>query len=505
MASVIASTPTERVRDWSGRVPLRARILAVNIIAILALAGGILYLDGFRGRQIDARRADLRVEVALIAGGLASGPDNPPALLAQLARTTRARLLVFRPDGALDSDSWALTGPGFALTDPGGDPLRRRVARRIDRVIDAITGVRPVPVVRDLGAGTLARWPEARAALAQYRVTDALRRAPDGAPILTAAAPLPGRGVLLIQADARDITYTVRDERLDAFLVFLAVLAFSLLLSTFLARTIAYPLGRLAEAATLVRAGRERAVVVPRLPGRRDEIGRLARAVSDMTAALRERIDATEAFAADVAHELKNPLASMRSALETFARVRDVGVRDRLLALMTDDVARLDRLISDISEASRLEAEISRARFVAVDLGALAAEAAEPTRGVVVTAGGAGTAIGDAGRLRQVVRNLVDNAVSFSPEGGTVALWVEQRGHWVELRVEDEGPGVPFDAMAAIFERFYSARPEGERFGKHSGLGLAIARAIVEAHGGTIAVTNRVGGGACFTVRLPAV
>ena len=487
-----------------GRWSLVARILAVNIIAIVALAGGIVYLDSFRGRQIDAREVELRAQVQLIAAGLASGPDNPPDLIARFGRTTRARLLIFATDGHLVTDSWRLTGPTFALSDPGGNALRLRVARAIDATIDAITGVRPLPIVASLDAGTLAHWPEARAALAQGRLRSALRRTPDGAPILSVAAPLPMGGVLLLQADARDITYAIRNERLDAFLGFLSVLALSLLLSTFLARTIATPLRALARSATLVRAGRERSVVVPRLPGRGDEIGRLARAVSDMTSALRERIDATEAFAADVAHELKNPLASLRSALETFARVKEEPVRARLLALMHDDVVRLDRLISDISQASRLEAEISRVRFARVDLGALARETIGRTRGIEVEAEGEGWALGDSGRLRQVIANLVDNAVSFSPAGGRVRVAVEGRGPMTDVRVEDEGPGVPADQREAIFQRFYSARPEGERFGRHSGLGLAIARTIVEAHGGTVSVRNRASGGACFIVSLPA-
>ncbi len=504
MASATASTPIEPQRSFLGRWSLVARILAVNLIAIVALAGGIIYLDSFRGRQIDARQTQMRVQLALIAAGLASGPDNPPDLIARVGRATRARLLIFAPDGHLDTDSWTLTGPDFALADPGGNPLRLRIARGIDATIDAITGVRPLPVVTDLGAGTLARWPEARAALATGRPRSALRRVSDGAPILSVALRLQSGGVLLMQADARDITYAIRNERLDAFLIFLAVLAFSLLLSTFLARTIATPLRTLARSATLVRAGRERAVVVPRLPGRRDEIGRLARAVSDMTSALRERIDATEAFAADVAHELKNPLASLRSALETFTRVEDETVRARLLGLMNEDVVRLDRLISDISEASRLEAEISRARFMRVDLGALAREVAGDVRGVRVDAYGEGATLGDAARLRQVVGNLVDNAVSFSPESGRVRVGVERRARETRLLVEDQGPGVPPEQREAIFQRFYSARPGGERFGKHSGLGLAIARAIVEAHGGAIEVDNRAGGGARFTVTLPA-
>ena len=505
MASVTVSTPIERVPPWSGRLPLSARILAVNILAILVLAGGIVYLDSFRGRQIDARQAEMRVRVALIASSLAAGPDDAPALIARFGRLTGARLVLFGTDGRPATDSWSLTGAGFSLTDPGGNPLRRRIARRIDRAIDTLTGVRPLPVLTDLSPGTLARWPEAARALGDGSVTDALRRAPDGTPILTAAARVPGVGVLLMQGDARDLVYAVRNERLDAFLIFLAVLGFGLLLSLFLARTIVAPLRSLARAASLVRAGRERAVVVPRLPGRRDEIGRLARAVSDMAAALRARIDATEAFAADVAHELKNPLASLRSALETFARVETPDVRARLLALMADDVARLDRLISDIAEASRLEAEISRARFQRVELGTLAAETVGDVRGIAVRAQGEGAAMGDAARLRQVIGNLVDNAVSFSPPGGTVRLRVARVGPATTLTVDDDGPGVPPGAELAIFERFHSQRPEGERFGRHSGLGLAIARAIVEAHGGTIGVVNRPEGGARFTVTLPAV
>lgn len=507
MASATVSTPTELPseppRPLLGGWSLVARILAVNLIAILALAGGIIYLDSFRGRQIDARQTQMRVQVSLIAAALSAGPQARPDLIARFGRTTNARLLIFAPNGALSRDSWRLTGPGFALTDPGGNPLRLQIARAIDSAIDTITGVRPVPVVTTLNPGPVTRWPEAQKALKNGNPQSALRRFPDGAPILSVAQRLPSGGVLLMQADARDITYAIRNERLDAFLVFLAVLAVSLLLSTFLARTIAAPLRTLARSATLVRAGRERSVVVPRLPGRTDEIGRLARAVSDMTAALRARIDATEAFAADVAHELKNPLASLRSALETFARVRDEAVRASLLTLMNDDVVRLDRLLSDISEASRLEAEISRARFALVDLGALAREAAGARRGTVVEASGEGATLGDAGRLRQVIGNLVDNAVSFSPESGRVRIAVESGRAMTVLRVEDDGPGVLPEASEAIFQRFYSARPPGESFGKHSGLGLAIARAIVEAHGGTIAVANRPEGGARFSVTLP--
>lgn len=479
----------------------------MNLIALIALAGGITYLDSFRGRQIDARRVSLRVNAALMADALASDPMKPEAMLARFGRRTATRILMFAPDGRLTGDSWQMMRPTFALVDPRTEPLERRFGWLTDRIVDAFSRMQPVPVVRDLPAGPIARWPEAGAALAGNHITDGLRRAPDGTFILSSAAPVPGQGVLLIAANPREITYAVREERLLAIRVFLVVLGFSAVLSTYLGRTIVLPLRRLGGAAALVRAGRERGVVVPRLPKRYDEIGQLARAVSDMTTALRTRIDATEAFAAEVAHELKNPLASLRSALETLPKVKDAHRRASLMDVMTDDVVRLDRLIGDIAEASRLEAQISRSRFAPVDLNALAAEvttAAPKERGVAVVSHGFGMALGDAGRLRQVAQNLVDNAVTFSPDNGYVRVLVERRGARTVLMVEDEGPGVPPAMAERIFDRFYTERPNSEAFGLHSGLGLAIARAIVEAHGGTITVENRAKGGARFIVSLQA-
>jgi two-component system sensor histidine kinase ChvG len=305
---------------------------------------------------------------------------------------------------------------------------------------------------------------------------------------------------------------------MTSFLVFLTILGFSLALSLYLARTIVVPLRQLALAAHRVRLGRQRDVVVPRLPHRRDEIGGLARALADMTAALRQRIDATEAFAADVAHELKNPLASIRSAIEALGSVKDAGARDQLFGLIEEDVRRIDRLITDISAASRLDAEMSRARLQAVDLGALvdglvsaqkAAGALENGVQLSVQLPEKGRAMitADADRLAQVVNNLIDNAVSFSPPGGRIEVAVRRLNHLVELRVEDHGPGVPAEARDAIFERFYSERPHHEDYGKHSGLGLSIARSIVDALDGRIRVEARADGkpGAAFIVLLPAL
>jgi two-component system sensor histidine kinase ChvG len=345
-----------------------------------------------------------------------------------------------------------------------------------------------------------------------------MRHAPDRTPVTVAAAPLPDGRVLMTTSDARDITRVVREERLTSFLIFLGVLALSTLLSGFLARTIVRPLRRLSIAAQRVRLGRAREVTVPRLPRRRDEIGMLARALSDMTQALRQRIDATEAFAADVAHELKNPLASLRSAVETLGSIKDDGLRAQLLDIIRDDVVRIDRLITDIAEVSRLDAELSRTRFVPVDIGAMTAalirhaERGTLKRGVRIAYArpepGTAMVMGEESRLSQVVRNLLDNAVSFSPEGGVVRVTVAPAGERVLLRVDDDGPGVPPENREDIFKRFYSARPEEEAFGKHSGLGLAIVRAVVEAHDGSIEVGNRERDGevlgARFAVSLPA-
>jgi two-component system sensor histidine kinase ChvG len=264
-----------------------------------------------------------------------------------------------------------------------------------------------------------------------------------------------------------------------------------------------------------VRLGRAREVDVPTLPARRDEIGLLARALHDMTHSLRYRIDATEAFAADVTHELKNPLASLRSAVDTLDRIADPELRRQLLDVVRQDVLRLDRLIVDIAEVSRLDAELSRARFEPIDMGCLIeslvplweprAEAqnvriafARPRKGSAIVSG-------DVTRLTRAIDNLVDNAISFSPPGGLVEIGAAQLDGEVLVSVEDEGPGVPESLRAAIFRRFHSLRPESEEFGRHSGLGLAIAKATVEGHDGSIAVEDRYDGrpGARFVLRFP--
>jgi two-component system sensor histidine kinase ChvG len=323
------------------------------------------------------------------------------------------------------------------------------------------------------------------------------------------------RGELLLSTrNATDITQRVRDARQTLANVIFVALLLSIYLSLFLGRTIVRPLRELVRAAVRVRLGRDRAVVVPRLPDRRDEIGLLARAVSDMSLALRQRIDAVEAFAADVAHELKNPLASLRSALESLDKVEDPKLRRQLAAIAQHDVQRIDRLVTEIADASRIDAELSRTQFEPVEIGALLKQlvAARDKSGVNGTcklalkqARGETTILGDAQRLERVFENLLDNAVSFSPDGGAIEIVVTSDEDHTVVAVSDEGPGIPSEARERVFERFHSLRPDSEDFGGHSGLGLAIARTIVAAHDGTLVATGRTDGkpGARLVVELP--
>lgn len=515
------SGPAPRFAGWSS---LGTRILLVNLVAILALAGALFYIEGFRTRLLETRGQELLRQGDIMAQflenqGLEKG--SPAILDISSPRGTRIRL--YGVDGALLADNW--TNPDvtrFQLVDPTTAGFRRESAILIDRVIDFVTGQRELPPYAEPAFDSAAAWDEVRRAAGSGKPVMVARQTPDRLVVLQAAVPVQSQSgpdaVVLLTVDTPDVIDLVRRERLTSFLVFLVVLVFSLALSIYLARTIVVPLRQLAFAAHKVRLGRQRDVVVPRLPHRRDEIGGLARAIADMTAALRQRIDATEAFAADVAHELKNPLASLRSAVEALGSVKDEKARAQLFGLIDEDVRRIDRLITDIAAASRLDAELSRTRFQPVDVGRLAEglvgayTAGGPARRSVVIATDVppiGTAMvhADGDRLAQVLNNLIDNAISFSPEGGRVDVSVSRRGTDVAIEVQDEGPGVPPEARDAIFERFYSERTEGQDYGQHSGLGLSIARAIVEALDGRIEVADRPDGavGSLFRVLLPAL
>ncbi len=503
---------------WSGRVSLTPRILAVNIFALVMLAGGFFYLDSYRARIVDSRVEQASREARLIAQAVAmTPPDDRTALVRRVASEADIRIRLYDRAGRLTLDTRALGLNNFVLRDPDKDPWNQSAARFLAAVIDTVAGADRDQQFRERATTKGLDWPDLAAALRTGEASATVWRAPDRTPVITAAAPYGPEGAVFTSSNARDITQTVRVERFRLGLVLAFTAGLSIFLSLFLARTIVRPLRRLARAAVRVRLGRAREVVVPRLPERRDEIGHLARSLSDMSLALRARIDATEAFAADLAHEIKNPLASLRSAVDSLMAVRDPALQEQLLAVVRDDVLRLDRLISDISEASRLDAQLSRAKFDPVDLSAMLAAMVEQraSRGVErdirlrfdAPVGPMPLVMGEGARLERVFANLIDNAVSFSPDGGTVALSLSAVDDMVEARVEDEGPGVPEEAREAIFRRFHTDRPEGEEFGKHSGLGLAIARTIVEGHQGSIGVETREDRmrGARFVVRLPFV
>jgi two-component system sensor histidine kinase ChvG len=501
---------------WSARVSLTPRILFVNVFALAMLAGGFFYLDSYRSRIVDGRVTQSIREARLIAEAMVAVPTaQRPDLALKLARDMGARVRIYDAEGRLGIDTRALGLRNFVLQDPDKQDWQQAAARFLDAVIDTVVGTPRAPLYRERGDNGLA-WPDVRTVRVAPTVAATVWRAPDRTPVITAASPMPGGSVVMTTFNARDITQTVRVERFRLSLVLAVVAIVSILLSLFLARTIVRPLRRLARSAVRVRMGRAREVVVPRLPERRDEIGMLARALSDMSLALRARIDAIEAFAADVTHEMKNPLASLRSAVEGLALVKDPALQERLLAIVRDDVHRLDRLITDIAEASRLDAQLSRAKFESVDLGAMIAaliasrEARGIERGVRLRFDRRGAqpliVLGEGGRLERVLENVIENAISFSPEQGLIVITAVREQEDVIVSVEDEGPGVPEEAREQVFQRFQSLRPEGEAFGKHSGLGLAIARTIVEAHQGSIIASGRddAAAGARFIVYLPA-
>jgi two-component system sensor histidine kinase ChvG len=500
---------------WSRSLPLTARILAVNVIALGLMAGSLLYLDSYRKQLLTERFGQARAEVQITADALReTNPNERARLLLRIGESQHLRLRVFAKNGAVLADNFALGPPTFTFVDPSKDSWLQWGARVLDRITDFLLGTPPIEPYSERGDGT--HWPEVVKAASQSNTIIVLRMAPDRTPVITAASPIGDHGrVLMTTRNATDVTQSVRDARQTLAIVIALALAVSIFLSLFLARTIVKPLRSLVRAAVRVRLGRDREVVVPRLPERGDEIGLLARAISDMTSALRQRIDSVESFAADVAHELKNPLASLRSALESLDRVENPALRHQLIAIARHDVRRIDRLVTEISDASRIDAELSRTEFEPVDMAQLAVAliGERQDRGVNgaspinVARHGHGSALvgGDPARLERVLHNLLDNAVSFSPEGAPIEVEVATGGERVALSVSDHGPGIPPEAREKVFERFHSLRPAGEDFASHSGLGLAIARTIVEAHYGSLTANDRGDGrpGARMIVELP--
>jgi two-component system sensor histidine kinase ChvG len=545
---------------------LTRRIVILNLAGLIALLTGVLYLSQFRAGLIDARVQSLLVQGEIIAAAIAGSatvenesitidperllelqagesygpsdealsgiefpinPERVAPVLRRLISPTKTRARIYDRDGVLIIDSRNLYGRGdvlrFDLPAPGTQ--KPGLVEKAYIAVRRWFGRGDLPVYKELGPENGRGYSEVVEALngqhsSRVRINDR------GEVIVSVAVPVQRfravRGVLMLSTQGGDIDDMVEAERLAIVKVFLVAAGVMFVLSLLLAGTIAGPVRRLADAAERVRHRIRTRVEIPNFTGRRDEIGHLSGTLREMTDALYSRIEAIESFAADVAHELKNPLTSLRSAVETLPRVKSEESRQRLLAVIVHDVKRLDRLISDISDASRLDAELQRHEAAQINIAkiaealvAVANEVRHDDVNVAMTLEGGGPERflinGYDSRLGQVISNLLDNARSFSPQGGTVRLTVRRLRKEIEIVVDDDGPGVNVDAMEKIFERFYTDRPE-QGFGQNSGLGLSISKQIVEAHGGSIRVQNRTADGdgeprvlgARFVVRLPA-
>jgi two-component system sensor histidine kinase ChvG len=522
--------------------PLTRRILLVNALPLVLLVAGILYIDRYQDGLLDAEAAALTTQAQVFAGAIsetALRADDPerPTLVPEVARpllrrltepTPLAQARLYGTDGVLVADSRVRADPGGAIvTEPLPAPPPRRPLAESTAVYlyDLIFGV----ITRGADIPNLDEnqdWaPEIRPGLAAALAGEAapsVRRTADGRLVVSVTAPVTrGRsqaGVVQVTAEAREVGAALFQVRMTILSVFAIALLVTVGLSFYLSSTIARPILRLARAAERMRDGKGRQGRVPaEIFSRGDEIGELASTLDATATALWARIDAIESFAADVAHELKNPLSSIRSAIDTLRRIEDPAQQKRLLAIIFDDVGRLDRLITDIADASRVDAELSRTPTEPVDVAGIlrvlaeihAATRAEDGPVIVVEAPEGKLEVKAVeGRIVQVLRNLIANAVSFSPAHGVIRISAALDGAMVEAAVEDAGPGIPEGRLEHIFDRFYSERPTGERFGTHSGLGLSISRQIVEALRGRITAENRRDAsgkvlGARFVVRLP--
>ena len=540
------------MRAWPIRwtSPLLRRILLVNLVPLALLLAALLYLDQYQNGLLTAEVGTLREQARIYAGALGEAavradPGENPRLLPEFARgllhrltepTPNAQAKLYAPDGQLVADSRARAGGAGQDADPLPPAVERgRVVGAIGRMYDRILGWlphAPAATVLDTGPSAAgADWqPDVRqevrlAGSDQGReMPPYVRRTKDNRLLVTVAEPVQSArhtvGIVLLTREAREVDDSLLAVRLSILGLFGLALALTVLLSWYLSQTIARPILRLAAAAESMQEGFGRAGAVPQaLLARGDEVGELAAAIDRSARALWARVDAIERFAADVAHEIKNPLSSIRSAIETLRRIDDPGNQRRLLSIIADDVGRLDRLISDISDASRIDAELSRTAPGPVDVAPILSALAdihEATRRdespkiELAISGRSLIVLAVEGRLIQLLRNLIVNAESFSPRGGRIGVAADQTPSDVEISVEDDGPGIPDAKLDKIFERFYSERPVGERFGQHSGLGLSISRQIAEALRGSLRAENRKDGsgkvvGARFVLRLPRV
>ncbi|UFZ02547.1 sensor histidine kinase [Bradyrhizobium ontarionense] len=545
---------------------LTRRIVSLNIAGLLALVASILYLSQFRAGLIDARAQSLLVQAEIIAGAIAASatvqtntitidpdrlldlkpgesygapdeyspldfpinPERVAPVLRTLISPTKTRARIYDPNGGLLLDSRNLENVlRFDLPPPSSE--KPGLVERAMISVRTWLNRGDLPLYREYGPENGNGYEEVTDALKGQK-RSMVRVNSRGEVIVSVAVSVQRsrtiHGALMLSTQGDDIDQMVTAERLAILKVGGVASAVMIVLSLLLASTIAGPVRRLADSAERVRRRIKTRVEIPDFTRRRDEIGHLSGALRDMTDALYNRIEAIEMFAADVAHELKNPLTSLRSAVETLPLARNDNSRSRLLAVIEHDVKRLDRLISDISDASRLDAELQRQDMTLVDmrrlLTTLTSVANETKLGTDVTvevrfegrgANDTFSAPGHDSRLGQVISNLLSNAQSFSTAAGKVRITCRRVRSEIEIVVDDDGPGIREDALQRIFERFYTDRPH-QGFGQNSGLGLSISKQIIDAHGGRIWAENRPGpvddegnptvAGARFIVRLPA-
>ncbi len=502
---------------WSKRVSLAARILAVNIFVLLLMIFGLFALDNFRTGLFEERLKTSRIKLDSIAEILTTIPNDEKAkYLIRIGKKNNSRLRLYDQNGHKVIDNFIISEPNYILRDPDKEPLEKVIARYLDYAFDFLVLKPNIGAFQEPDNDILSSWKEA-ASVTPNAPYSSIMNADDLSPvIMTIAKTSDGDNTLIETVNAHDLRIQIRAERARIFIFFLVVLCISILLSLFLARTIVRPIRDLAVSAVKVRLGRSSQVTIPRLPERRDEIGMLARALSDMSQALRRRIDHTQSFADDVAHEIKNPLASLRSALEGLQNIKDPKLSKQLMQIAQNDVQRMDRLITDIAEAGRVDSQISRAQFEMINLTNLIKEIIKnhhlkSNNNVTINLEHSYTnaimIMGEQIRIERVMENLIDNAISFNGDNQQITIKILENNDKVVINIIDNGPGIEANHYEKIFQRFYSSRPQEEDFGKHSGLGLAISRSIIEAHNGELFAKQRPDkkSGACFEIQLPKI
>jgi len=543
---------------------LTRRIIFLNLSALAVLLSGILYLNQFREGLVEAYKDSLVAQGKIIAGAISASatieinsitvdPDKllelqagesstpsisslddlsspiDPEIVAPLVRSlvqpNRTRARIYDQDGVLILDSKFLYAGGqvlrFDLPDTKSE-TRWWSSSALGNFLNRVLQRRDLPTYEEHPNSGI-HYPEVVSALTGSPST-IVRMTKKGEQVISVAVPIQRlrivSGVLLLSSEGNEIDKIVTQERLAILRIFLVAAIVLIVLSVLMASTIASPLRRLSDAANRVRKGVESREEIPDFSNRHDEIGTLSTSIRAMTNALYLRIEAIEKFAADVSHELKNPLTSLRSAVETLPLAKSEDSKRRLHEVIQHDVRRLDRLITDISDASRLDAELAREKSGLVDIAQIVENiismARESRAGkpdikidleIKKPADGTYLLMGHEDRLAQVIINLIDNAKSFvSPDNGAIQVSLSKQEDLIEIVISDNGPGISAEKVDRVFERFYTDRPESQGFGQNSGLGLSISRQIIDAHGGEISVRKKTGreSGAVFLIRLPS-